>query len=490
MLELGISYAIVTKVKELTETRQYGEALDLLEGQDIFQSFNPQFLRCCGEVYLHNERFYESREALVKAHIMAPESNRVIYDLVYLYLKMGYFSKAEEYKQLYQCYATAEDHGAGFLEYMIKKAHRVDARELLKILRPACEEEYMDEWAFELALLYASLGMVEEMKQECIHLCASFKQSPYVLLAQDLKKGQYDTSNSPFQFPIMEAKEDEEVYASILAIEKPQWEKDYLKINPPEPVILKMQEDDGTDDEEKEAYNFFGIKIPSFSFPKKRAKEEKMEEHDEQENNIQETESHENPENMTEVEATEAQAEGTSIEDIDANENMHSPQQGTENGEMQKKVSAEMGESAHMQTEQTTDETQEQNVSTYIASVMESVAQIEASVEEDLHNPTGYSQGITHTRHGAPGDAGSYSGTEYQSKLYSIEENLSPKERLEKLMRMIEEDRVQEESATYVADPVPEEIDMDEFLMGLVGANTIAEAMVKSYHEEQRENEQ
>ena len=63
---------MVTKVKELTETRQYGEALDLLEGEDIFQSLNPQFLRCCGEVYLENERYYESRKALVQAHIMAP----------------------------------------------------------------------------------------------------------------------------------------------------------------------------------------------------------------------------------------------------------------------------------------------------------------------------------------------------------------------------------------------------------------------------------
>ena len=82
--EVGISYAVVTRVKELTENRQFGEALDLLEGEDIFQSLNPQFLRCCGEVYLETNRFYESREALVKAHIMAPEGNRIIFDLIHL----------------------------------------------------------------------------------------------------------------------------------------------------------------------------------------------------------------------------------------------------------------------------------------------------------------------------------------------------------------------------------------------------------------------
>ena len=34
------------------------------------------------------------------------------------------------------------------------------------------------------------------------------------------------------------------------------------------------------------------------------------------------------------------------------------------------------------------------------------------------------------------------------------------------------------------AEPEQEELDLDEFLMNLVGANTITQAMVKSYHDE------
>ena len=204
---MGISYAVVTKVKELTEAKRYGEAFDLLEGEDIYQSLNPQFLRCCGEVYLENEQYYDSREALVRAHIMAPEGNRIIYDLVHLYLKMGYFQRAKKYYEIYVHNAVADDVGKLYLLYMIEKAQRADAEDLVKILEKACEERYTDDWGFELALLYASLGRNDKMKEECVHLMAAFRNSPYYALAEALKRGEYDISGSYFRFPIMEAEE-------------------------------------------------------------------------------------------------------------------------------------------------------------------------------------------------------------------------------------------------------------------------------------------
>ena len=49
----------------------------------------------------------------------------------------------------------------------------------------------------------------------------------------------------------------------------------------------------------------------------------------------------------------------------------------------------------------------------------------------------------------------------------NVEENLSPKERLEKLMKLIEEDREEEPPK---AEPEQEELYLDEFLMNLVGS--------------------
>ena len=105
---------------------------------------------------------------------------------------------------------------------------------------------------------------------------------------------------------------------------------------------------------------------------------------------------------------------------------------------------------------------EEENVSSYIASVLQSVADIEAEVEEEWKKDSPEKK-------------------PYQSKLMDVEENLSPKERLEKLMKLIEEDREEEPPK---AEPEQEELDLDEFLMNLVGANTITQAMVKSYHDE------
>lgn len=452
---MGISYAVVTKVKELTDTRQYGEALDLLEGEDIFQSLNPQFLRSCGKVYLENNRFYESREALVRAHIMAPEGNRIIYDLVHLYLKMGYFQRAKTYYDIYVHNAVAEDTGKLYLQYMIQKAQRTEAGELLEILEKACEELDSDEWGFELALLYASLGKKDKMKETCIHLMAAFRNSPYCTLAEALKQEQYDISNSYFRFPLMEAEEDKETYASILEMEEKQLEKDDLKVHPPAPVILQMEDDDGAEDEQQERKEKgFGFRLP---FRKKQGKN------------------------------AAAQSFDTEIPVQDSGPEMAQPVQEAGQTESEKPDREEQQEP---KAEPIGNPDKSEDVSAYIESVMKSVADIEASVAEEMQHPMTF-QSEKESREGETRDQqediGEESVTEkpYQPKLFEVEETLSPKERLEKLMQLIEEERREDDKQE--PDPVSaeeEELDLDEFLMNLVGANTITQAMVKSYRDE------
>lgn len=457
---MGISYAVVTKVKELTETRQYGEALDLLEGEDIFQSLNPQFLRSCGEVYLENNRFYESREALVRAHIMAPEGNRIIYDLVRLYLKMGYFQRAKIYYEIYVHNAVADDTGKLYLQYMIQKAQRIEAGELLEILEKACEEQYSDEWGFELALLYASLGRKDKMKEECIHLMAAFRNSPYCALAEALKKDEYDISNSYFRFPIMEAEEDKETYASILEMEEKQLDKDLLKVHPPAPVILQMEDDDGTEEEAQERKEKgFGIRLP---FRKKQGKASELQ-----------SSAPENPISASGSEGVQPLSEAVRKED----NQIQVPQAEAQVPEGIPKVDAD----ASIESE---------DVSAYIESVMKSVADIEASVAEELQHPmTFQSENETQKNVAEPVketlDEKIIEEKPYQPKLFEVEETLSPKERLEKLMQLIEEERMEEDKEGQSSVPEQEEeLDLDEFLMNLVGANTITQAMVKSYRDE------
>lgn len=503
--KLGISYAIVTKVKELTETRQYGEAFDLLEGEDIFQSLNPQFLRCCGEVYLENNHFYESREALVRAHIMAPEGNRIIYDLVHLYLKMGYFQKAKQYYEIYQHHAVADDVGTLYLQYMIQKAQRVEAKELLGILEKACEEQYSDEWAFELALLYASLGMKDKMKEECIRLMASFRSSPYRALAESLKKEEYDISNSYFRFPIMEAEEDLETYASIIALEEKQLEKDEQRIHPPAPVILQMEDDDSTEDTPVQGHKEkgFGIRFP---FGKKHEKAADKETAPDQDGAAVPAQSPDAETLATAVIETkeEPPAEDRLVSTTVSEEGNQKPS-AREAEEPIRQEQVQIGnrtaEEAPEKTaqpavnEDTSPEHSEEDVSAYIESVMKSVADIEASVAEDLQHPMSFQTDEAVHRTSSADEIGAEPDTptekRYQSKLVDVEENLTPKERLERLMKIIEEERVEENKKKEIAQEpmIEEELDLDEFLTDLVGANTISQAMVKSYRDEKKSKE-
>lgn len=466
---MGISYAVVTKVKELTEARRYGEALDLLEGEDIFQSFNPQFLRCCGEVFFENNQLYESREALVRAHIMAPEGSRIIYDLVRLYLKMGYFQRANRYYEVYVHNSGPEDTGRLYLLYMIQKAQRVEASELLGILEKACEEQYSDEWGFELALLYASLGMRDKMKEECIHLMAAFRNSPYCALAESLKKGEYDISNSNFRFPIMEAEEDVETYASIIALEESQLEKDELKVHPPTPVILQMEDDDGTEKGEQGIKEkVLGFKLP---FGKKLRKQTEV---------VEPKETVETMNTISDM-SNEKSEQDIPSQTVEADNQLESRNE----SEVAIQTSSDETVTKESQSETSADE---EDVSAYIESVMKSVADIEASVAEEMQHSIQFQEDADAAGNKYAGDdirGTSIADKPYQPKLFDVEENLSPKERLEQLMKLIEEDRKSEEKVNPVSKAdSEEELDLDEFLMNLVGANTITEAMVKSYREE------
>lgn len=483
--KLGISYAIVTKVKELTERKQYGDALDLLEGEDIFQSLNPQFLRCCGEVYLETDHFFEGRKALVQAHVMAPEAIRIIYDLVHLYLKMGYYTRAKHYFELYECYVSKNDIGKLQLQYMLQKAQRVDAKELLGILERICEEEYTDDWGFELALLYASLGMQTKTKEECIHIMAAFRNSPYYSLAESLKKGEYDIGNSYFCFPLVEVEEDYDSYAEISAIEEEQWKKDYLKIHPPEPVILQMEDDDGSDAEEHEKTKGF-----RFSFGRKRNKTGSSNIETEISTNSESIEKQKKAEiskpvsenMMQEASGEQKTPDATVVQQKETDSSLQSDIKSVESDDL-KKIS---DESETSDNQSRIEEQSSGDVSTYIESVMKSVADIEALVAEDLQNPNAFESSMhknVNTNQDHESDADSKKA--YQPKLMEVEDSLSPKERLEKLMKLIEADREEEEKKKPDLYQ-EEEIDMDEFLMNLVGASTITQAMVDNYREEQQ----
>lgn len=264
-MKTGINMTSVNKIKELAEAKEYWEALDLVEEQDLDKSYNPQFLRLCGEIYIENGRYEESRKVLLKAHAMSPEGNRIIYSIIRLYLHMGYFTRAEKYFEQYKFNEEYDKRGRIHLEYMIRKARHAEPKELLALLLPICDEEEEDKWIFELALLYSIAGREDKAVEECRHVIDLFKGSRYAQLAQDLISGEFDVATSFYRYPLVEELE-QDTDSEIAVMEEEQLVRDYERMFPKDPVIVSMVDDD--------------IEDSGFAFGKKINKKNKKQKND------------------------------------------------------------------------------------------------------------------------------------------------------------------------------------------------------------------
>ncbi|MDE5778744.1 MAG: hypothetical protein K2I10_09620, partial [Lachnospiraceae bacterium] len=179
-MSTGISISSINRIKELAEHKKYAEALEILDTQDLDKSINPQFLRISGEIFRENKRYYDSRRILLRAHQMSPQGLRIIYELIQLYLELGYFSKAQRYYEQYQFFSTPEDTQRDFVEYNMKKARGVNIKELAAILIPILERMPEDRWNFEAILLYDKMKRKDKALEECRYILENYKDSIFV----------------------------------------------------------------------------------------------------------------------------------------------------------------------------------------------------------------------------------------------------------------------------------------------------------------------
>lgn len=234
----GISISSINRIKELAEEKRFSEALEILDTQNLEKSINPQFLRISGEIFRENKRYYDSRKILLKSHEMSPQGVRIIFEIIHLYLELGYFTKANIYYEQYKFYATEEDTQLDFLEYMMKKAEGADFMELSAMLIPILERMPEDRWNFEAVLLYDKLGRKDKALEECKYILENFKGSVYV---DDILKyidDELDIDACFYVFPKEEQEEDFELYGDLIEIEEKLLEADHLRIHPPEARIM------------------------------------------------------------------------------------------------------------------------------------------------------------------------------------------------------------------------------------------------------------
>ena len=171
---------------EYMKQKSYKEALDIAESMEWKKVKNVAVLNAVSEVYEANGEYQKSRDILFLAYDRAPESKKVIYRLGTLALKMGEIKEAMDCYEEFMTLAPKDPNGYIF-KYKILKAKNAPLEEQIAVLEDFKKVEYIEKWAFELAVLYREAGMITECLEECDDLIIWFSEGKYIYKAMELK---------------------------------------------------------------------------------------------------------------------------------------------------------------------------------------------------------------------------------------------------------------------------------------------------------------
>ena len=174
------------QMKSLTAEGKYEEAAEIADTINWRKIKNINALVKVGEIYEKVGRYDESKDVLLTAYDKSPIGRMIIYRLAEVAVRTKSFDEAKEYYQEFVEIAP-RDNLKYVLKYEISKAQGADIGTLIGILEELKEQEYSEEWAYELAYLYHKAGMSEKCIDACDELILWFGDGPYVERALELK---------------------------------------------------------------------------------------------------------------------------------------------------------------------------------------------------------------------------------------------------------------------------------------------------------------
>ena len=174
------------QMKSLTAEGKYEEAAEIADTINWRKIKNINALVKVGEIYEKVGRYDESKDVLLTAYDKSPIGRMIIYRLAEVAVRTKSFDEAKEYYQEFVEIAP-HDNLKYVLKYEISKAQGADIGTLIGILEELKEQEYSEEWAYELAYLYHKAGMSEKCIDACDELILWIGDGPYVERALELK---------------------------------------------------------------------------------------------------------------------------------------------------------------------------------------------------------------------------------------------------------------------------------------------------------------
>ena len=178
---------LMKEIKNCTYEQDYETAVKLAEKLDLNKMKNVSSLCLLGEIFLHEGENDLAEKVLLKAYEKMPKGRRALDMLTSLYIDKGSYSDAEYYYKEFISVASRDLHRY-ILRYRLDKGKGERTSVLIHTLEQLKDYEYIEEWAYELAKLYAEAGDEKKCIRECDEIALWFGTGEYVDLANALKE--------------------------------------------------------------------------------------------------------------------------------------------------------------------------------------------------------------------------------------------------------------------------------------------------------------
>ncbi|MDO4622320.1 MAG: hypothetical protein Q4B22_05135 [Eubacteriales bacterium] len=178
------------KLEELNgyvRDKDYEDALAVVEQVDWRRVKSINTLNMVADVYEVNKEYEKAKNILVFAHNRSSIGRGILYRLVDISLKIDDIDDAERYFKEFSKVAK-NDNSRCILQYKLYKAKEAPIEAQIDVLEEYRDREYTEQWAYELAKLYAKAGDTGKCVDACDDLILWFSEGQYVLKALELKK--------------------------------------------------------------------------------------------------------------------------------------------------------------------------------------------------------------------------------------------------------------------------------------------------------------
>lgn len=174
------------QLKNLVADEEYAAAAELADTINWKKVRNVTTLCMVGDIYDHVDRYEDSRDVLLLAYDHSPIGRNIVCKLAELALKKGNVQDAQAYYNEFEEIAP-NDSKKYILHYKLSCMKEDPIETRIGILEELKRKEYIEEWAYELANLYAQAGMTDKCVTACDELILWFGDGEYVEKALELK---------------------------------------------------------------------------------------------------------------------------------------------------------------------------------------------------------------------------------------------------------------------------------------------------------------